>query len=253
MSETFLYLLLLFPPVYTECPIRGLDLAFVFDSSGSVGLANFNKERLFAIRVVETFRVGLNDTRIATIAYSGEARISFFLDTFTNRSFVINALEEVEYFNVAVPPGSNRGTNTAEALTTLRNEIFTEENGARAAQFGIPRIAVVITDGRSNVDSSETIPSAQRLHDDGVIVFGVGVGSRINVDELRAIGSSQDFTVLLSSFDATEFATLQRTISAEACIGESIIVWPPVDTTLTICTHCTSMYNMYAIFSTGTF
>lgn len=195
-------------------------MAFIFDSSGSVGITNFERERQFAIQVTETFRVGSNDTRIANIVYSGEVRTSFFFDTFTNRSSTVQALGEVEYFAVSNPPNTNFGTNTAGALTTLRDEIFTVENGAREARFGIPRIAVVITDGRSNVNPSETIPAAQRLHDDGVIVFGVGVGDRLNLAELNAIASSPNFRVLLDSFSVTEFTTLQRTISSEACIGK---------------------------------
>ena len=177
-------------------------------------------ERQFAIQVTNTFNVGPEQTRIANIAYSGLARVSFFLDTFANRSTVTDALRQVEYFNIEMPPGSRRGTNTADALTRLRNEVFTEERGAREGRFGIPRVAVVITDGQSNVNQSETIPSAQRLHNDSVIVFGVGVGNRINMNELQAIASAPQFMVLLKSFDAIEFATLQRTISAEACIGE---------------------------------
>ncbi len=215
---TNFYCVSLFP--FTECPIRGIDLAFVFDSSGSVGRTNFELERQFAIQVTNTFNIGPEQTRIANIAYSGFARVSFFLDTFANRSTVTDALRQVEYFNIEVPPGSRRGTNTADALTRLRNEVFTEERGAREGRFGIPRVAVVITDGRSNVNQSETIPSAQRLHNDSVIVFGVGVGRRINMNELQAIASAPQYMVLLNSFNAIEFATLQRTISAEACIGE---------------------------------
>ena len=183
-------------------------------------MENFEREREFAVQVTNTFTVGPDDTRVANIVYSGLVRTSFFFDTFENRSDVTDALSQVEYFSVDVPPGSRRGTNTAGALTRLRNEIFTEARGAREKRFGIPRVAVVITDGRSNVNQSETIPSARRLHNDSVIVFGVGVGNNINLNEVRAIASAPEFVLLLSSFNAMEFANLQRTISAEACIGE---------------------------------
>lgn len=197
----------------------------MFDSSGSVGRSNFQRELDFAIQVTETFNVGPDETRIASIAYSGFARIPFFFDTFTNRTDVTDALGEIEYMNVEVPPGSRRGTNTADALTRLRNEVFSEMGGAREQRFAIPRVAVVITDGQSNVNASETIPSAERLHNDSVVVFGVGVGNRINMEELRAIASDDDFMVLLDSFNLQELANLQRTISAEACIGEYNFVW----------------------------
>ena len=198
-------------------------MAFVFDSSGSVGETNFEREKQFAVDVTKTFTIGPSDTRIATIAFSGFAEISFFFDTHQNKSAVINALEEVEYFDVRVPPNFV-STYTADALTRLRNEVFTVQGGARERRFGIPRVAVVITDGRSNINQSLTIPSAQALHDDNVVVFAVGIGEKLNMEELEAIGSDPKFVILLSSFDIMEFASLQRTISAEACVGEFYVV-----------------------------
>ena len=185
------------------------------------------------MEVTNTFTIGPDDTRVANIAYSGFARISFFFNTTRNRSEVVEALSQVQYFNIENPPGSGYGTNTAEALTLLRTKVFTEEAGAREKRFGIPRVAVVITDGQSNVNREETIPSAQRLRDDGVLVFGVGVGNNINLDEVRAISSGPDFMVLLNSFGATDFATLQRIISAQACIGECVCL---------VSTHYCNMY-----------
>jgi len=51
------------------------------------------------------------------------------------------------------------------------------------------RVAVVITDGNSNVDSSRTVPEAIALHQAGVHVITVSVGHVYNQSELRAIAS----------------------------------------------------------------
>ena len=179
----------------------------MFDSSGSVGERNFEREKQFAVDVVNTFTIGPSDTRIANIAFSGFANISFSFDTHQNKTAVTDALRQVEYFDVRIPP-HGVSTYTADALTRLRNEVFTVQGGARERGFGIPRVAVIITDGRSNINQSLTIPSAQDLHDDNVIVFAVGIGNNLNIDELDAIGSDPKFVILLSSFDVTEFAIL---------------------------------------------
>ena len=201
--------------MHVECPARGIDLSFVFDSSGSVGEQNFELEKDFAINVTRTFSIGPLHTQIAAIAYSGFARISFLLDTFNNQSSIITALRAIEYFDIPGP-----STNTADALIRTRQEIFTPSGGARDTALGYPRVTVVVTDGRSNVNSSLTIPSAEALHDDGVTVFAVGVGSGIDMNELRGIASSDSFVVLLSQFNLMEFVGLQRRISAEACISK---------------------------------
>lgn len=214
-----------------ECPARGIDLSFVFDSSGSVGQRNFELEKDFAINVTRTFSIGPLDTQIAAVAYSGFARISFLLDTFNNQSSIIRALGAIEYFDI---PGNGRpSTNTADALIRTRQEIFTPSGGARDTALGYPRITVVITDGRSNVNRSLTVPSAEALHDNGVTVFAVGVGRRIDMDELNSIASSENFVILLSQFNLMEFVGLQRRISAEACIIPAVIpIEQPIESTI---------------------
>lgn len=140
------------------------------------------------------------------------------MDTFNNQSSIINALSAIEYFDI--PGNGQPSTNTADALIRTRQEIFTPSGGARDAALGYPRVTVVVTDGRSNVNRSLTVPSAEALHDDGVTVFAVGVGRSIDMDELSSIASSDNFVILLSQFNLMEFVGLQRRISAEACISK---------------------------------
>ncbi len=84
------------------------------------------------------------------------------------------------YFFSSVGSDHNRrSTNTADALQRLRTEVFTAEGGARSANKAIPRVAVVITDGRSNVNDSLTIPSALALRESGVTVYSIGVVSKV--------------------------------------------------------------------------
>lgn len=213
--------LLLFHCSNAECPARGIDLTFVFDSSGSVGRDNFELEKEFAINVAQTFSIGPSQTQIAAVAFSGFARISFFLNTYNNQSSIVRALRDIEYFDIAVTIGNRRtSTNTADALIRTQQEIFTSSGGARDQSLGYPRVAVVVTDGRSNINSSLTIPSAEALHEARVTVFAVGVGRNINMDELNGIASSESFVILLSQFNLMEFVGLQRRISTEACISK---------------------------------
>lgn len=203
-----------------ECPARGLDLAFVLDSSGSVGFRNFQTTKAFAENVTNTFAVGPQDTRVGAIAFSGFANISFRLNSFTNRSQVVQAIREIVYFDI---PGNGRAsTNTAGALRTLRLDVLTTAAGARQQILAIPRVAIVITDGRSNVNRSQTIPEAEAVREDGIIVFAVGIGNRINMAELNAIASSPNFVSRLSDFNVLGFQSLQRILSVEACRSMSV-------------------------------
>ena len=47
-----------------------LDMAFVIDGSGSVGVTNFGKMKSFLKDIVDFYNVGMDQTRIALVAYS---------------------------------------------------------------------------------------------------------------------------------------------------------------------------------------
>lgn len=125
-------------------------------------------------------------------------------------------------FSVDTGTGGRTSTNTADALIRLRTEVFTLEGGARATDIAIPRVAVVITDGRSNVNASLTIPSALALREGGTTVYSVGVGDNIVMEELLAIASSPKNVQLLEGFDVTEFDGLRSRITNDACLGKSL-------------------------------
>ena len=62
-------------------------------------------------------------------------------------------------------------TNTADGIMTMHEVIKQEGRGDNAA---IP-IAIVITDGMSNVDEQRTIPEALSARNDGIQMFAVGM------------------------------------------------------------------------------
>ena len=61
----------------------GLDLVFVFDSSASVGSANFKKGVEFAKTIIEEFGISASQmgTRVAVVTFSSTAKVIFNLKT----------------------------------------------------------------------------------------------------------------------------------------------------------------------------
>ena len=49
---------------------------------------------------------------------------------------------------------------------------------------------VVVTDGKSNVQQTNTIPSANNARGHGIEVFAVGVGPEVNTVEITGIAST---------------------------------------------------------------
>ncbi len=181
------------------------------DASGSVGSTNFQIMKTFVYDIANSYEIGLENVRIGVMSYSSSHTFHFHLNTYTSKSLVLSAITNLPY--------SGGGTNTAGALDAVRVTGFTSGNGARPTNQGVPRIAIVITDGVSN-SYSATVSSAMAMHNAGIIGFGIGIAGA-NVNELNAIASkTPDYVAFISNFDSNLLSNLQVTISQEACSGQ---------------------------------
>ena len=197
------------------CNRRHLDLYFVLDASGSVGLANFQEGLDFVEGVARNFHIALNATRVGVIRFATSAQIMFSLNTYNNVNTLSNAIQGVEYI-------SGGSTDTAEALDLLVSQAFTEANGARPLEEAILRVAIVITDGQSSSITS-TILAAQRVCQSNITVAAVGVGNNINANELNSIACNQPGFV----FEIASFGSEQRLVeqlSDELCNGKNFLL-----------------------------
>lgn len=95
---------------------------------------------------------------------------------------------------------------------TLREVIF---NGDRSPE---KNVAIVITDGKSNVNTDETITEANRLKATGTRVLAIGITSSINITELKAIASNDSDVIIVDTY-ANLFNVVDD-IVGKACIPD---------------------------------
>lgn len=76
------------------------------------------------------------------------------------------------------------GAMTGLAIQYTMETSFTEEDGARPAHVHIPRIAMIVTDGRPQDTVEEVAPQARQA---GIQIFATGVG-RVAMNTLKTIG-----------------------------------------------------------------
>lgn len=83
---------------------------------------------------------------------------------------------------------------------------------------GVPKIAVVITDGNS-ANRASTLAEAQKARASGMEVIAIGVGHGINQGELEGIASKpkSQFVYNAENFDVLN--TLQASLSSKTCEG----------------------------------
>ena len=159
--------------------------------------------------MTENFPVASDRVRVGLITFEYTIRVRFFLNTHNTKEDVLQAIASTPYVGI--------GTNTSGALEEVRIQGFVEANGARPKELGVPRIAIVVTDGRS-FEPAKTAVSAERLHNTSVVVYAIGIANA-DQDELLAIASDPRYAISVATFDEAILSALQVSISKGACQG----------------------------------
>lgn len=190
---------------FTACLNKPADLAFLVDSSSSVGSANFQKLENFLKNAVTKIDIGKDKVHVGLMQFSSYPSMEFPLNMYTNRGDVLRAIERLQFMG--------GDTNTGDALQNMRQHMFSQTAGART---NVPRIAIVVTDGGSS-DNAKTTQQADGARRDNIGVIAVGVGKSVNNYEMQVIGGGQSNVVTVSSFDQLEQAVNQ--VLQKACTG----------------------------------
>ena len=184
---------------------RQRDVTIVLDLSGSVDQV-VNISLAFAARVIHGLDVDNSQVRVALVSFMSRASINFYLDTYTRQQEVLNALA----FRMA----GTRRTNTQEALRKMHSEVFSSNRGDRP---GVRNIAVVITDGFSNIQRFNTAKEATNAHNIGIDTYAIGVGPDVDRNELNQIGSSPDSSHVILLRTARDVASRADTLLTRIC------------------------------------
>uniref|UniRef100_A0A8C3L1Z0 Collagen alpha-1(XIV) chain n=1 Tax=Chrysolophus pictus TaxID=9089 RepID=A0A8C3L1Z0_CHRPC len=178
------------PPPPTIPPAKEADLVFLVDGSWSIGDDNFNKIISFLYSTVGALdKIGPDGTQVAIIQFSDDPRTEFKLNAYKTKETLLEAIQRIAY------KGGN--TKTGKAIKHAREVLFTGEAGMRK---GIPKVLVVITDGRSQDDVNKV---SREMQLDGFSFFAIGVADA-DYSELVNIGSkpSERHVFFVDDFDA---------------------------------------------------
>ncbi|CAH1788564.1 unnamed protein product [Owenia fusiformis] len=162
------------------CAINA-DIAFAVDSSGSLSQKDFETTLKFVHNVVDELNINNGASRVALMTFASQATVMFDLNDFSRKADVLGAIARVQYTAGA--------TDTASALQLLRLSVFQSQNGDRGSS---PNVAIIITDGKSNVNKEDTLPQARTARAAGIHIFAIGVTSGANKPELRGIANDPD-------------------------------------------------------------
>ena len=183
--DVFLHFYPSLEPPPCETPV---DLAFILDSSGSIGKTNYLKEKHFVKQLARSFGLAPGQSRAALLLYSSSASVQARFGQYQTLDEFEKAVDGLPY---------ERGTTRIDlALEKAAQEIFPQ------ARQGVPKIAILITDGKQSqaADAKGLTDASEPLRKAGVRVLAVGIGSGVDPDELRLLTESDEDVVVTQTF-----------------------------------------------------
>ncbi|XP_067337696.1 collagen alpha-1(XII) chain isoform X3 [Channa argus] len=179
------------------------DVVLLVDGSYSIGLANFAKVRAFLEVLVNTFDIGPDKVQISLVQYSRDPHTEFYLNTHHDLNAVVKAVRSFPY--------RGGSTNTGRAMSFVREKIFQANRGART---NVPRVAILITDGKSSDAFREP---ATKLRNTDVEIFAVGVKDAVRT-ELEAIANTPAETHVYTVEDFDAFQRISKELTQSICL-----------------------------------
>uniref|UniRef100_A0A669F036 Collagen type VI alpha 3 chain n=1 Tax=Oreochromis niloticus TaxID=8128 RepID=A0A669F036_ORENI len=193
-------------------PSKKADIVFLVDGSINVGRENFKEIMIFINNLLDLFFTERDNLQIGLAHYAEDVNDGFYLNTYSNRDDILNAIGQIEY-------KGGRRLNTGAALRTIQDVYFSKERGSRADE-GTPQILITVTGGNSADDSKSAVLG---LKNKGVRVFAVGVGNIQN--ELENLASEPSMVarasavVELSELNEQILETLDDEVKGKLCVG----------------------------------
>ncbi|NXP27324.1 MATN2 protein, partial [Scytalopus superciliaris] len=188
------------------CNNKRLDLVFIIDSSRSVRHYDFEKVKEFILTILQFLDISPDATRVGLIQYGSTVKQEFSLKTFRRKQDIERAVRRMMYLAT--------GTMTGLALQYAVNIAFSESEGARPLKQNVPRIIMIVTDGRPQDPVAEI---AAKARNSGILIFAIGVG-RVDMNTLKSIGSEphEEHVFLVANFSQIE--TLTSAFQTKLCV-----------------------------------
>ena len=184
------------------------DIAFILDTSGSVGYQNYESAKDFVSTIIEDINVGQDRTRVALITYSDTANLIFNLSRYDSRREIMPAIAELRY--------AEGKTNTAAALSLATSQVFGNSMYNRPQ---MKDIIVLLTDGGSN-DVEQTVLKATEAKLQGITIIVVAVGDWVNRFEVNEVASFPSDKNVYNVKNYNSLSNIRNALAVAVCDGE---------------------------------
>lgn len=173
------------------------------DGSYSVGPENFEIIKRWLFNITNNFNIGPKFIQVGVVQYSDYPVLEIPLGFYDSNENLIREMAYVQYL------GGN--TRTGRAIQFAMDHLF-----GKSERF-LTRIAIVLTDGKSQDEVKEVAAEARR---NKITLFAIGVGSETEEDELKAIANKPSSTYVFHVEDYMAISRIREVIKQKLCEGK---------------------------------
>jgi len=172
------------PPTEAPCVDSAiLDIAFVADSSRSVGKTDFKNEMKFIADITNLFRVGPKQSRVGLVTFATYPHTQFNFEKYSTKDAVLDAIYAVKHVT--------GGTYVGKALWRVVADMKFRP------QQDVHKIVVVFTDGQSFDHVKNPVKALTKK---GVQMISFGVGDVKEDTLLKLANGIQDNVYSVASY-----------------------------------------------------
>ncbi|XP_064619085.1 uncharacterized protein LOC135482717 [Lineus longissimus] len=183
--------------------LKKIDIVFVVDSSA--GVTDFKKMKAFMANLVASLgKIGPNHVQVGVVRYSTGATEVIRLNQYKNFATLQKAIVDIPHV-----PGA---TYTAKALYLTRVQALTSTHGRRGN--GVKSMVIVLTDGKAT-DHKSVGKVSDDLRALTQRIIAVGIGHRINEQELELMANGKENVIRASSF--SDLSSKIKSVLAKTC------------------------------------
>uniref|UniRef100_A0A8C5PXM3 Collagen alpha-1(XXI) chain n=1 Tax=Leptobrachium leishanense TaxID=445787 RepID=A0A8C5PXM3_9ANUR len=183
-----------------SCRTAPNDLVFILDGSWSVGPENFEILKKWVVNITSNFDIGPKYTQVGVVQYSDYPVLEIPLGSHVSSDDLIPKMQSIQYL------GGN--TRTGNAIQFAIDNLF-----ARSLR-PLTKIAIVLTDGKSQDDVKDIAEEARR---NKITLFAIGVSSEIEESELRAIANKPSSTYVFYVEDYIAISRIREVMKQKLC------------------------------------
>ncbi|XP_028415528.1 collagen alpha-6(VI) chain-like isoform X2 [Dendronephthya gigantea] len=156
-----------------SCTPKKQDIAFLIDSSRSIGAVNYRRLQRFTRRLASRLDLEEGRTHLGVMQVGGrkESRFQFNMGEFPDRSDVLYMIKDMTYID-------SKYTYMGEGLKRIREEVFNNRGRDRPE---IPNTLVIFADGHSH-DADDMLRESELLKANGVTILAVGYGQNASLE-----------------------------------------------------------------------